>query len=164
MDSNEASRQFHNLPNGFIKSEQLHGFESSLLGSLPPSTSMANAQMSNLNRRFLPVVSPDFVVSDMLLPGISKTAVQVANFMRNSQAPPLEIQQVLMQDPRLALILNQALTTMNTAIDPIADGRSNAAISNLMDHVGFPFVVPLYSADFRNLQCLLDYHIPLFRV
>ncbi|KAE9556063.1 hypothetical protein FO519_000697 [Halicephalobus sp. NKZ332] len=120
VDSNEATRHLQSLSNGYFQSEQLHGFENSLLGSLPPSTSIGNPQMPNLN--------------PMFMPGTSKAAAQVANFMRNSQAPQLEIQQALMQNPQLAVIFTQALATMKTAIDPIADSRINAAISSLMDH------------------------------
>lgn len=102
--------------------------------------------------------------SDMLMPGTSKTAAQVANFMRNSQTSQYEIQQVLMQDPRLAVLFTQALATMNTAIDPISDSRASAVISNLMEHVCLPFSLSNDLFAFRNPQYQLGYHIPLFRV
>jgi hypothetical protein len=102
-----------NIPNGLFKAENLPpGFDPSLFGSIPPATPISSSNHSNSN---------DF--SAAIATGTSKAAAQVATFMRNSQAPQLEIHQALAQNPQLALIFHQALAAMHQAVEP--DPRNN---------------------------------------
>uniref|UniRef100_A0AC35FTT2 Uncharacterized protein n=1 Tax=Panagrolaimus sp. PS1159 TaxID=55785 RepID=A0AC35FTT2_9BILA len=102
-----------NIPNGLFKAENLPpGFDPSIFGSIPPATPISASNHSNSN---------DF--SAAIATGTSKAAAQVATFMRNSQAPQLEIHQALAQNPQLALIFHQALAAMHQAVEP--DPRNN---------------------------------------
>lgn len=122
-----------NLPNGLIKAENLPpSFDPALFGSIPPGTPTSNFSNSNS-------------FSAAIATGTSKTAAQVATFMRNSQVPHLEIHQALAQNPQLALIFGQALAAMRQTVEQ-PDSRNNNlpipdTVNNLIYTYSFNFII-----------------------